>query len=527
MPSTKRPPISPDIHRAADQIAEDITHSLICNLFGSPLQASQEIAKMKAARKKLSPFLVKAAEWTQKYLNEHKEEASMAAVQQATGVPNSPGLLDPYTFPGVAPAPDGQTYQFPGNVPCPTPAPGDPAAQTQDESTLTKNAPASDYRAPGDQTGTPPSSDSTAHEEQVRETFPGEANPGGGAPYTGPEHSGFSPKVPLGPQGPENERHNPYQHNTREGRPGGPSNYSANRAPWENHASFKADDGHAEAVQKTGMEVDLFARRFAKRKDIADLTKQAEKFRAERDCMGTLTSCAAHVDEDISYSKEVFAYNYGQVRRNLSQAIRNFANTDEEPDMETYHSLMAMRSDLLGESSSKFFAESQPLLQIAMAGFGDEDEKDDKDPKDPDSEEAMFGGGCDKDEEEDDMKEADVTEAVAISLSMRDHGHNLTAENLATSIVELAKMTGEARRSFAKLAGLLDPTPTPTTEAPAPQGSSANRTSALVAELNMAQNGSRKDIHEQAGKSQPLQAQNFGVFMAKEKSPIFQGNFKQ
>ena len=279
------------------------------------------------------------------------------------------------------------------------------------------------------------------------------------------------------------------------------------KAPWDNHLAFKSDDGHGAAVESFGQEADLFHKRFSKRNDFKDLHAQAEKFRSERDAMGILSQCLKHVDEYVSYSKQVFAFSLGQMRQSISRAIRSFANTDGDPDLDAYKSLMAMRIDLLGDASAKFLAQVDLSPQLAL--FMSDDATEDDDEDDMDGDDAMHSS---KSEEEEDMKEEDVKAAVDIALQMQEAGLIQTQAEFVDVMTALAKMTSEDRAQWVKMTSNLSGSPAKV----------LTNKGAAAAEGNLVAVGTRMTVgrvqKQTAGRMLPL-------FMSGAQAPIFDGNF--
>jgi hypothetical protein len=311
-----------------------------------------------------------------------------------------------------------------------------------------------------------------------------------------------------------------------------------------------SEDGHVEKVEKCALEADLYARRFAKHANIKDLHEQASRFTNCRAGMEEAEECADHDEEEKAYLKDVFAYSYGQMQRSIKRAMRNFAEEAEEPNMEAYHDLVSMKADLLGERSSRHFAAATFSYQMATWMAGDESMADsseeaveegegcgpgamadeyaeecaDEEMADEFADEEMAKPNRTQDEGEEDMKEADVAEAINIASQLQDSGLVSGLDAFRSTVISLAKMTQRDRQNWVAMASNIVGAPITSAPAPVktPMGTTYNRAAnAAAAESNHVRVASR---HTVGGKDQPVQANRMiGLFMGGTKAPLFNG----
>ena len=524
-------------------------------------------------------------------VGEQDKETAMASTTPPKGktVPKSEGLLDSYTFPRTAPASEGDKFHAPDGVK----VPGKTTNETykeQDDSVITKDhshhefSPEPGIKTPGNSAPTP------TVKEQQDQTFPGHAGPGSGQKFHPQSASAEDEnlKVEPGPQSPETERHQPYLHKeqdaetvmsgrgadmkkpAKKGKAFPPkSKKAAPKPPWDKkkdkkqkasldgcdtpgmeymkHASEEPDgDEHVESIEKCALEADLYARRFAKHGNIKDLHAQGDRFGSCRAGMDALAECPSHDEEEKAYAKDVFAFSYGQMQRSIKRAMRNFAEEAEEPNMEAYHALLAMKDVLLGEASSRHFANATFSFQMAAWMAGDEsmadsseapeehddackaDEMAEFPPSDEEHGEETTEEMADemaapdhKDEGEEDMKEADVSAAISIASQLQEAGLISGVEAFSKTVISLAKMTGGERQNWIAMAQNVSGQPFASAPAAVktPMGTTYNRASAGTAESNLVAVGSKTTV---GGKAQPQQANRMlGIFMAGAKAPLF------
>lgn len=430
------------IKHVSSQIAKDITFETVCQMWGGAAQAAVALSRMKLT----SPFLENASALMTAHVAQNPELREQIAKMQKA----SEGL-DPYTFPAQAPAP---SFTPPGDK---LGAPAEPAQPIPDDGTLPGRAPRSNFSPPGDSTGTPPNNTPTEEEEQDKSTFPDGTAPPAFTPHPPAVSKGkdLNTTVTPGPQPPETERHNPDLHKKQE-------EAVRVRPPWESRATPAAssnpglnysgaeDDGHVRAIEQCGQEVDLYHKRYAKKGGMSDLNAQATSFKAEREAMCKMTDCVQHIDDHRAYAKEVFAYSFGQVKRSLSKALRNFAESDDAPDVATYHEVQALRADLLGEASSRHFAQAKLPLQLANYMADDDEPDDDDKPGTRPPAEAQKS----KKEDDDDMKEEDVKAGIDIAHRLVEAGL-INDDQRAEYSLRLAKMDSTSREEWvAMTAGL-------------------------------------------------------------------------
>ena len=519
-----RMPMPAKMVEATKQIADDIMRRLMISMFGDPKTAVAEIARMESSGAMESAILQNIKKHLVEYAKElgiEKEIAAMAAPkkpQSAADINGNNGPLDPFSFPATAPPSPGSTFTPPGKG---------PAAQTEterenDSQVFPKNDSAPDFHPPGDKTGTPGGGGDTAHTEQEQQTFP--------------KAGDLNLKVPLGNQPPETLRHNPDMKHESECKAG-----MSPKAPWESRMAsgfegqptpgleflYKSDDGHVRTVEQTAQEVDLFHRRYAKRNDIKDLQQQSERFLAERAAMGCMAECPGHIDIQRSYAKECFAFSYGQMKRSVNRAIRNFADTDEVPEMEQYHSLLQMRADLLGEASTKHFAQAK--LPVAIASFvaAEEPDEDDKPfpPKKDDKEKSMEDAGRSpgdpnkKDEKGDkEMTKEDMKAGLDIAAQLVQAGLVAT-EKYSETAVTLAEMDPKTRATWAAMANNVG-SEEPTSAAELP----SQATSLAAAEINLVPSGVRNTAGSASRSEQASKRPgSLFAFMNNRRSPIHGG----
>lgn len=519
-------------------------------------------------------------------VGDQKEETAMASTTPPKGksVPKSQGLLDEYTFPRTAPASEGDKFHAPDGVK----VPGNTSNETykeQDDTVITKEhnhhefSPEPGIKTPGNSAPTP------TIKEQEDSTFPGHAGPGSGQKFSPQQSSSedMNRKVEPGPQSPETERHQPYLHKEQDAdmqmsaKPADKkkakafppkAKKAAPKPPWDKKkdkkqkASFEAGTGleklpgmdymktaseeqkqdeHVESIEKCALEADLYARRFAKHAAIKDLHAQSDRFRSCRAGMEAMETCEEHDEEEKAYVKDVFAYSYGQMQRSIKRAMRNFAEEAEEPNMEAYHALLAMKADLLGEESSRHFANATFSFQMASWMAGDETMAEECEPEEeaaggdeyakfpPSDEECAEEMAEEMAEEpapeqcegEEDMKEADVSAAINIASQLQEAGLINGVEAFSKTVVSLAKMTQSDRQNWVAMAQNLSGQPFASAPAPVktPMGTTYNRASADTVESNLVAVGSKTTV---GGKPQQQQANRMlGLFMAGAKAPLF------
>jgi hypothetical protein len=500
--------LPPEVSDAAQAVAEVIVVEAIKSIFGDVENAYNSLWDYCNGKSSDNPFIKNAVSW----INENLSEAQRAEVdarkksdgeddEESPDMQKSDKSSDNKSEEPEGPMPKrpfdkdkpGDKKETSAKVSASVPNPGsgktDTAPSTSrpgdvapeyaptDGEEFTKNAPAPHYSPPGDKLGGPAGNGmelETITKNSPHETFHPHDAPGGLGKDKAPQdeysfpgsapHPSYSPpgeeadagdRVKVQPGNPEYDRHNPDTQETNmycEKEPSAPweSAYSLSPTPGMEHI-FGEDDGHVGAVELASQKVDLYYKRFMKRGDVKDLRTQADRFREERDAMGAMVECGNHTDQHNSYAKQLFAFSYGQVRRSFHRALRQFTDMSD-PDENVFVELTAMRADLMGESTKRFLGAAQELpIQLAnfvgVAAGGDSSKEDDSD--------------------EDDMKENDVSEAVSIALVM--HGVEGSSEQLANTIVKLAKLTPELRKDFLEIA---------TTGRPVVQAASATTSSA-------------------------------------------------
>lgn len=522
-------------------------------------------------------------------VGDHDKEKAMASTTPPKGkpVPKSEGPLDPYTFPRTAPSSEGDRYSLPNEVKVPGGA-GNDTYKEQDETVLTKEHNHHDFAPEPGLKGIKPETSPT-YKEIDDHTFPGRGGPGSGQKFV-PQKSSEDAKdmnlcVEPAQQPPSVERHQPDMHKEQEGvvsgrgadmkKPGDKKatkkfpvskKKPAPKAPWDKKSAKKMKasqdttpgmeymksasldaqdkdvDEHVESIEKCALEADLYARRFAKNANVKDLHAQADRFRACRAGMEAMETCEDHEEEEKAYVKDVFAFSFGQMNRSIKRAMRNFAEESEEPNMEAYHALLSMRADLLGEESSRHFANVAFSYQMAtwmaaddsMADSAEEVPAEDAEsgfdemaaPPSQDEEEcaeemAEEMSSPEDTEGEEDMKEADVAEAINIASHLQESGLVSGLESFRSTVLTLAKMSKSDRQNWVAMASNLggQPVINSQSKAKSPTGVTYNRASADVAEKNHIAVGSKQN----AGGSAPPQQANrmLGLFMGGTKAPLF------
>lgn len=526
-------------------------------------------------------------------------------------VPKSEGPLDSYTFPRTAPASEGDRYHAPDGVKVPgktsneTYKENDSAVFTKDhhhkdfspESGLPgikpENSPT--YKEQDDSTfpgHTGPGSGQKFHPQARASMEEGHAPDGDPGCHPPSQSNDMNRKVEPGPQSPETERHqqhlheekeNEHQHSSRgsavkrgsekKGRKFPPvKKKAAPKPPWDKKKAQRAstagtgleklpgmdymktasederpDDGHVENVEKCALEADLYYSRFAKRGSIKDLHAQAERFATCRAGMEEAEECVEHDEEEKAYLKDVFAYSYGQMQRSINRAMRNFAEEEEEPNMEAYHEVASMKADLLGERSSRHFAAATFSYQMASWMAGDESMADspeevpeegegcgpgamadefagDDEVAEEMADDEMASSDDTEHEGEEDMKEADVAEAINIASQLQDSGLVSGLDAFRSTVISLAKMTKRDRQNWVAMASNIGGQPPVSAAAPVktPMGTTYNRAAnAAAAEANHVRVAAK---HTVGGKDQPVQASRMiGLFMGGQKAPMFNG----
>jgi len=218
------------------------------------------------------------------------------------------------------------------------------------------------------------------------------------------------------------------------------------------------------------------------------------------------------------------------VRKNIRKALRKFADDDGPPDMATYKSLLSLKADLLGEASSRFFAEAQPSdVQIA-AYMADDDGDSDEDPSDRDDTEKSAkdsppGGGQKPGKEDNEVQKSDVDEAIDIATNLAQLGL-IKADNFKKAVSILAGSTDNVRKDWAAMVQLImepaqaESQPTPQL----PSNLAPNMRDVLA--KNMVGVASREDPRGQ-DQTQLAGLGMMGLFNSGRRAPLFGGGMSQ